>query len=178
MILTLAFALAAAALPASGEPATERSEGDKPFFIWAYENPSPAIREYRVGGIYGKSSQPFALSLHFRNGQWDVRVERTGQPPLSLRLDKAYNSIPINEITVATDGNDENLVALIPFGAPLTDCFANGADVYNRLIISTEKEEVLIEGFDDCKLRETSPHITRRDGIVWISPPGSIPGKR
>lgn len=171
MFTNLALALSAILSSVGGEPTSGRTDEDKPSFVRAYEHPSPVIREYRLAGIYGKHEQPFVVSLRFHDGQWDVRMERTGRPPLVLRLDKAYNAVPVNHIMVATDGEDENLIVLIPFGPAHAECFANGSEVYNRVVINSGKEEVSLEDFQDCELKEVSPPVKRVNGVLSVSAP-------
>jgi hypothetical protein len=171
MVGKLALALYAVFSGAVGQPAAEDAEGDKPFFFRTYEHPSPLIREYRLGGMYGKrADQPFVVDLRY-DGQWDVRLERTGRPPVMLRLDKAYNAIPVNRIMVAADGDDENLILLIPFGAAHTECFANGAEVYSQIVIGSGERAISLEDFKDCAVDEVLPPLKHIDGVISVGPP-------
>jgi hypothetical protein len=161
-------ALAFQATDYTDSPAPEAD--DKPIFVRSYEHPLPTVREYKVAGVFGAQETSFVLSLRFRNGQWDVQLESGIQSPLKVRLDKAYNSIPVSGIVAAVEDGDRRLVALIPFGKPHSECFGNGDEVYSQLSIRSAGE-VRLEHFPKCVFEEGAPPVSKSRGVLLVGPP-------
>jgi hypothetical protein len=148
--------------------------GDKPFYFRSFEHAAPSVNHYRISGSYGTNNDPFALSLDFRKGQWDVEVKQRGSAPLKLRLDKVYNSIPINRILVAAEGDGRDLLVLIPFGTPRSECFANGSDVYDLVVIE-KNGEITLEHFPKCDLEIINLPVERSAETLEVgAPPQSV----
>jgi hypothetical protein len=167
--------LVALALSAPG-PVDEPTPGaeDKPFFMRSFEHALPSVLEYREAGLYGARKTPYAVSLRFRSGQWDLQLERDGRLLLKARLDKAYNRIPINRVMVASQDGDRQFVVSIPFGTPHTECFANGDEVYSQLAVQSEGK-INLQHFPKCRFDEAPVKISKSGGVLLVGPPSQSP---
>lgn len=157
----VALLTAMAGVPSSGD--------DKPFYFRSFEYGSPAIEQYKLAGIYGRKKTPFIVELNFRNGQWNLKISSGRGPLQNLRLDKAYNEIPVNRIAVAAGGAGDDLVVLIPFGKPHEECFANGEDVYDEVVV--DGGHVTVEHFPKCKLAIANVSVRTSRGLEIVGPP-------
>ena len=168
--ITAAFlaALVLQAPDSAGSPAPEAD--DKPIFVRSYEHPSPTVRRYEVAGVFGAEETPYEISLQFRNSQWDVQIKSGSRTPLKVRLDKAYNSIPVGGIVVAMEDRGRGFVVLIPFGKPHPECFGNGDEVYSQLSIRSAGE-VRLEHFPQCVFEEGAPPVSKSHGMLLVGPP-------
>lgn len=172
MFEKLAFSLFAALMLSAGGPADERppEDGDKPFFMLSFEHALPSVLEYREAGVFGSRKTPYAVSLRFRAGQWDVQLDRDGKLLLKARLDKAYNRIPINRMMVVSLDGDRQFVLTIPFGTPHTECFANGEEVYSQLAMQSEGK-INLQHFPKCRFEEAPVQIRKSGGVLLVGPP-------
>jgi hypothetical protein len=157
-------------LPLLAAITASESEGDKPFYFRSYENASPTIHQYKIVGTLGSAKILFTLSLNFSNGRWYVDIAERGKPVRKIILDKAYNSIPVNKIVVASDGSSSNLLVIIPFGSPHSKCFLNGEDVYSNIVIEANGR-IGLEHFPECRMQTATLPVKKLKNAVEVGPP-------
>ena len=169
MFYKIAASFLAVLVPQAPDAAGSPVADDKPIFVRSYEHPSPTVQEYKVAGVLGTEETPYAISLRFREGQWDIQLENGSRAPFRVRLDKAYNSIPVSRIVVAMEDGGRRFVVLIPFGKPHSECFANGEDVYSQLSVGSEGR-VRLEHFPNCAFEEAVPPVGQTRGVLLVGP--------
>jgi hypothetical protein len=170
MLLKIATYFLAPMIYQTPESSGSVSTDDKQIFVRSYEHRSPTIEQYKVAGVFGAEETPFALSLRFREGQWDVQLESGNRAPVKIRLDKAYNSIPVSRIVVSAEQDEKEVVVMLPFGKPHSECFVNGDEVYSQLAIMNDGK-VSLEHFPNCAFAETRPAVIRSRGALLVGPP-------
>jgi hypothetical protein len=143
---------------------------DKPFYIRSFENPSPTVDRYSISGTFGPDKTSFVLSLDYIKDKWHVGIKEGDKPARKLILNSAYKSIPINRVGIATDGSQHKLVVIIPFGDSHSNCFINGDDVYNNIVIEAG-DKISLEHFPQCNPETVSLSTKKRGGSLEIAPP-------
>lgn len=145
-------------------------QSDKPFYFRSYENASPAIEQYKILGTFGLDKSTFSLSLSFYNGKWHVEIMNGRKRIRKLILNDSYNSIPVNRIVVTTSGGGSDLLIIIPFGKPHSECFLNGEDVYSNIVIESS-DQISLEHFPKCGLETIDLPIKKVGDALEIGPP-------
>jgi hypothetical protein len=106
----------------------------------------PDIYRYYLAGAFENGRVPFTADLLWSSGAWKLSFARSGTPRIHLELDSdRYDSLILNRVTISalsTRRSRESFVIRLPYGEPKTECFANGDEVFQHLLIHVGSHSV------------------------------------